>query len=142
MHRFRRLLRVKSLAGLFGPVMLALVLLSNLVTPFAPLASYSIEVAGLDDSNSVVICTDDGWERISFAELGIESAADLDGEYCAQYCSLCIIALSGHVILSPEFEFSLSAHEAASRLSVQKSQAILAAVGAALIRQRAPPVFS
>lgn len=142
MRRFRRALGAKALAGLLGPTLLAFVLITNLVTPFAPLASYSTEVAGLDDTNSVVICTDDGWQRISFAELGIDSVDDLHGDYCAQYCSLCVIALAGHVVLAPDFAFALNASETATRLSVQRSQTILAAVGTTQNRSRAPPLLS
>ena len=142
MRRFRSLIGARTLAGLLCPVLLASVLIANLMTPFAPLATFSTDVAGLDDSNSVVICTDDGWKRISFAELGIESAADLDGDYCAEYCSLCVIALAGHFLAEPDFAFLLQANDQATRLSIQRSQAILSAIGASLNQPRAPPAFS
>lgn len=126
----------------FAPLVVTLVLLANLLSSFAPLSPMMAQAAGLDDSNSIVICTDGGFRRVSFEELGISGPEEAPAGHCAEYCSLCVIALSAQVVLTADFTFALHSQDRATRMSIRTSDSILAATAPVRNRPRAPPSLS
>ena len=79
-------------------------LAANLFAPMSLLLIGNADAVGLDDENSIVICTADGFKRISLnSENPNQKTVDF-GDCCDSYCPLCQFGQSVH-FMSPQVDF-------------------------------------
>ena len=93
-----------------SPLLVFGLLIANIVAPLS-MQSAGVQAAGLDDSNSVVICTPFGLKRVALDDLGSNSErpADTGGHY--SFCPICAFAaVASHVppagVELPALEFA------------------------------------
>ncbi len=81
-------------------------ILITLATPLSVILISQVQADGLDDSNSILICSEEGFVRVAFEDLDGQSKQSDMKECCESACPLCQRVVLSDLQTNTEFSYS------------------------------------
>ncbi|WP_319774956.1 DUF2946 family protein [Breoghania sp.] len=142
MIRYRFVQRGSGDRRRFAPILTLCLVLANLLTVMVPLAPCPAKAAALDDTNSIIICSENGFKRVALTELDGDTPEKGVPNGCADCCQFCPIQLNFALAAAPVLEFDPVEGSLARRILFPEFERVSSVATPGWIGPRGPPALS